>query len=56
MHIGIAGYNHESSAALVDNNGLLVDYAREESLSRLKEINLSPKGQSTKYLKVIISI
>ena len=45
MHIGIAGYNHESSAALVDNNGVLVDYAREESLSRIKGDKSFPKRE-----------
>ena len=36
MFIGVTGYNHESSAALVDNNGVLVNFYREESLSRIK--------------------
>ena len=36
MFIGVTGYNHESSAALVDKNGVLVDFYREESLSRIK--------------------
>ena len=36
MFIGVTGYNHESSAALVDKNGILVDFYREESLSRIK--------------------
>ena len=26
MFIGVSGYNHESSAALVDKNGVLIDY------------------------------
>ena len=36
MFIGVTGYNHESSVALVDNNGNLIDYCKEESLSRIK--------------------
>ena len=36
MFIGVTGYNHESSAALVDRNGVLIDFCREESLSRIK--------------------
>ena len=36
MFIGLTGYNHESSAALVDRDGVLIDFYREESLSRIK--------------------
>ena len=36
MFIGVSGYNHESAAALVGKNGELIDYYREESLSRIK--------------------
>ncbi|KGG11890.1 MULTISPECIES: carbamoyltransferase N-terminal domain-containing protein [Prochlorococcus] len=36
MFIGISAYNHESAVALVDSKGTLVDYYREESLSRIK--------------------
>ena len=43
MYIGLTGYNHESSAALVDANGFLVDYYREESLSRIKGDKSFPK-------------
>ena len=28
LYIGITGYNHESSAALVDGKGFLIDYFR----------------------------
>ena len=31
MFIGVSGYNHESAAELVDKNGELIDYCREES-------------------------
>ena len=51
MHLGIAGYNHESSAALVDNDGVLVDYAREESLSRIKGDKSFPKRSINKILR-----
>jgi carbamoyltransferase len=43
MFIGVTGYNHESSAALVDKNGMLVDFYREESLSRIKGDKSFPK-------------
>ena len=36
MFIGVTGYNQESSAPLDDENGVLVDFYREESLSRIK--------------------
>ncbi len=29
MFIGVTGYNHESSAALVNSNGVLVDFTIE---------------------------
>ena len=51
MHIGIAGYNHESSAALVDNEGVLLDYSREESLSRIKGDKSFPKRSINKILQ-----
>ena len=51
MHLGIAGYNHESSAALVDNDGILLDYAREESLSRIKGDKSFPKRSINKILQ-----
>ncbi len=43
MFIGISAYNHESAIALVDNNGNLIDYYREESLSRIKGDKSFPK-------------
>ena len=52
MYIGITGYNHESSAALVDNNGNLIDYYREECLSRIKGDKSFPK----RSIKRIIDI
>ena len=43
MYLGITGYSHESSAALVDDKGNLVNYYREESLSRIKGDKSFPK-------------
>ena len=50
MFIGVTGYNHESSAALVDRNGVLVDFYREESLSRIKGDKSFPKRSIKKIL------
>ena len=50
MFIGVTGYNHESSAALVDRNGVLVDYYREESLTRIKGDKSFPKRSIKKLL------
>ena len=43
MYLGITGYNHESSAALVNSQGYLIDYYREECLSRIKGDKSFPK-------------
>ena len=51
MYIGITGYNHESSAALVDRNGFLIDYYREESLSRIKGDKSFPKRALDSLIK-----
>jgi len=50
MFIGVTGYNHESSAALVDRNGVLIDFCREESLSRIKGDKSFPKRSIRKIL------
>ena len=50
MFIGVTGYNHESSAALVDRNGELIDFCREESLSRIKGDKSFPKRSINKIL------
>ncbi|MBO6974152.1 MAG: hypothetical protein JJ844_00470 [Prochlorococcus marinus CUG1435] len=50
MFIGVTGYNHESSAALVDRNGLLIDFCREESLSQIKGDKSFPKRSIKKIL------
>lgn len=36
MHIGISGYFHDSSVALIDSDGNLIDFKKEEYLSRVK--------------------
>lgn len=51
MHIGFTGYNHESSAALVDSKGKLLDYYREESLSRIKGDKCFPKRSLKRLLR-----
>ena len=51
MYIGFTGYNHESSAALVDSNGFLIDFYREESLSRIKGDKSFPKRSLDRLLK-----
>ena len=50
MFIGVTGYNHESSAALVDKNGVLIDFYREESLSRIKGDKSFPKRSIKKLI------
>ncbi len=50
MFIGVSGYNHESAAALVDKNGILIDYYREESLSRIKGDKSFPRRAIRKLL------
>ena len=50
MFIGVTGYNHESSAALVDENGVLIDYCTEESLSRIKGDKSFPRRSINKLL------
>jgi len=52
VFLGISGYNHESSAALVDNNGVLVDYYREESLSRIKGDKSFPKRSISRIIDI----
>ena len=50
MFIGVSSYNHESSAALVDKNGVLIDFCKEESLSRIKGDKSFPKRSIIKVL------
>ena len=50
MFLGVTGYNHESSVALVDRDGVLIDFCREESLSRIKGDKSFPKRSINKIL------
>ena len=50
MFIGVSGYNHESAAAIVNKNGELIDYYREESLSRIKGDKSFPRRAIRKLL------
>ncbi len=51
MFIGISGYNHESAVALINNEGILIDYCKEESLSRIKGDKSFPKRALSKIIK-----
>ncbi len=51
MYIGVSGYNHESSAALVNDEGVLIDYYREEILSRVKGDKSFPKRSLKKIVE-----
>ncbi len=51
MYLGLTGYNHESSAALVDKEGKLINYYREEVLSRIKGDKSFPKRSIKKILE-----
>ena len=52
MYIGVSGYNHESAAALVDKNGVLIDYCKEESLSRIKGDKSFPPESNKKITRL----
>ncbi len=52
MHIGISGYFHDSSVALLDNNGDLVDFKKEEYLSRVKGDKSFPRLSLNEILRV----
>ncbi len=51
MFIGLSSYNHESAVALVDDNGKLIDYCKEESISRIKGDKSFPKRSLEKIFK-----
>ena len=51
MFIGLSAYNHESAVALVDGAGNLVDYYKEESLSRIKGDKSFPKRALERLIK-----
>ncbi len=50
MFLGLTGYNHESSAALIDEEGKLINYYREESLTGIKGDKAFPKKSIHKIL------
>ena len=50
MFLGLTGYNHESSAALIDKEGSLINYYREESLTGIKGDKTFPKKSIRKIL------
>ncbi len=52
MFIGISAYNHESAIALVDESGTLINYYREESLSRIKGDKSFPKRGLKRIIKL----
>ena len=51
MYLGISGYNHESAAALINNDAKLIDYCREEALSRIKGDKSFPKRSIKKIIE-----
>jgi len=51
MYLGISAYNHESAAAIVSNDGILLDFSREETLSRVKCDRSFPKRSINKLLR-----
>ena len=51
MYLGLSCYNHESGAALIDNNGNLLNYYKEESLSRVKSDKSFPIRSIKKILE-----
>ena len=51
MFLGISAYNHESAVALVSHDGRLIDYCKEESISRIKGDKSFPKRSLKKIFK-----
>ena len=51
MYLGISSYNHQSAAALIDEEGKLINYYREEQLSRIKGDNSFPKNSIKKLFE-----
>ena len=43
MYLGISSYNHESAVALVNDEGFLLDFCKEEFLTRIKGDKSFPK-------------
>ena len=51
MYLGISAYNHQSAAALINEEGELINYYREEQLSRIKGDNSFPKNSIKKLFE-----
>ena len=43
FYLGISAYYHDSSVALIDDEGSLVDFKKEEWLSRIKGDKTFPR-------------
>ena len=50
MYIGISAYNHESAVALIDDKCELIDFCKEESISRIKGDKSFPARSIQKIL------
>ena len=51
MFLGISAYFHDSSVALIDSNGDLIDFKKEEFLSRVKGDKSFPRLALTEIIK-----
>ena len=51
MFVGISAYNHESAVSLVNSKGELIDYCKEEYISRIKGDKTFPKKSFEKILE-----
>ena len=51
MFLGISAYFHDSSVALIDSNGVLIDFKKEEYLSRVKGDKSFPRLALTEIMK-----
>ena len=56
MFLGISSYNHESAVALINRSGILIDYCKEESLSRIKGEKSFPKRALKRIIEIITEI
>ena len=52
MFLGISSYNHESAVALINRSGILIDYCKEESLSRIKGDKSFPKRALRRIIEI----
>ena len=51
MFLGISAYFHDSSVALIDTNGVLIDFKKEEYFSRVKGDKSFPRLAITEIIK-----